>query len=178
MRREVQKLQNLSRTLVLQGVHEDTQEKLPLSLNRVYRRELELYQAEAFFKHQVEKECRWGEDLPRINGHYIDFSQSFRNLVDNALEAMEGRDRRHLTVETAYRQGRIVVRLGDTGQGIPPGALPWIFEPFFTTKRTGGREGAGLGLFMVRRLLAPYLGEIRVDSGPGGTWVSLSLVVS
>jgi signal transduction histidine kinase len=177
-RRELDHLQNFSRSLVGQGVHEDTQEKLPLDLNQVYRQELELYLAQPFFKHQVTKEFHFGDGLPLLFGHYIDFSQSFRNLVDNALEAMEGMDRRRLTVVTAYQDRRVLMRLGDTGVGIPPAVLPRIFEPFFTTKGTPGGDRAGLGLFMVRRLLAPYQAEIRVDSAPGETWVSVSIPVA
>jgi signal transduction histidine kinase len=177
-RRELDRLQNLTRSLVRQGVHEDAQEKLPLDLNQVYRQELELYLAQPFFKHQVTKEFHFGDGLPLFFGHYIDFSQSFRNLVDNALEAMEGMDRRRLTVVTAYQDQRVLVRLGDTGVGIPPGVLPRIFEPFFTTKGPPGGDRAGLGLFMVRRLLAPYQAEIRVDSVPGETWVSISIPVA
>jgi two-component system NtrC family sensor kinase len=177
-RRELDHLQNFSRNLVLHGVHEDAQEKLPLDLNQVYRQELELYLAQPFFKHQVTKEFHLGDGLPLFSGHYIDFSQSFRNLVNNALEAMEGVDRRRLTVVTAFQDRRVLVRLGDTGVGIPPGVLPRIFEPFFTTKGTPGGNRAGLGLFMVRRLLAPYQAEIRVDSAPGETWVSVSIPVA
>jgi two-component system NtrC family sensor kinase len=177
-RRELEHLQNFSQSLVLQGMHEDAQEKLPVDLNQVYRQELELYVAQPFFKHQVTKEFHFGDGLPLFFGHYIDFSQSFRNLVDNALEAMEGMDRRRLTVVTAYQDRRVLVRLGDTGVGIRPGVLPRIFEPFFTTKETPGGDRAGLGLFMVRRLLAPYQAEIRVDSAPGETWVRVTIPVA
>jgi signal transduction histidine kinase len=174
LRQELNRLQDITRKLVLQGVHEDAQEKLPLDLNLLCRQELELYQAQPFFKHQVTGEFHFQEGLPRFSGHYIDFSQSFRNLIDNSLEAMAGTDRRRLTVVTAWRDRRIMLRIGDTGVGIPPVALPRIFEPFFTTKRTPDGDRAGLGLFMVRRLLDPYQAEIRVDSDAGGTWVTVS----
>ena len=174
LRRELDRLQTITRSLVLQGVHEDAQEQCPLDLNRLCRQELELYQAEAFFKHRVTGEFLFQDGLPFISGHYIDFSQSFRNLIDNSLEAMAGMDRRHLTVVTACLHRRLMLRIGDNGVGIPPGDLPRIFEPFFTTKRTTDGDRAGLGLFMVRRLLAPYQAEIRVDSNPGGTWVTVS----
>jgi signal transduction histidine kinase len=177
-REELGKLQHLTRCLVVQGVHEEAQEKIPLDLNQVCRQELELYLAQPFFKHRVTREIHFQDGLPFLYGHYIDFSQSFRNLIDNALEAMEGRDRRQLTVVTACQDGRLLVRIGDTGVGIPPGDLLRIFEPFFTTKTTSEGDRAGLGLFMVRRLLAPYGAEIRVDSAPDETWVSLSVPVA
>jgi len=178
LRRELDRLQGLARSLVLQGVHEDAQEQFPLDLNQLCRQELELYQAQPFFKHQVTGEFHFQEALPLFSGHYIDFSQSLRNLIDNALEAMAGTDRRRLTVLTACQDKRIRLRIGDTGVGIPPDSLSRIFQAFFTTKHTPDGDRAGLGLFMVRRLLAPYQTEIRVDSDSGGTWVTVSFPVA
>lgn len=178
LRRELNRLQEMSRTLVLQGSHEDAPEKFPLDLNQLCRQELELYQADPFFKHQVTGEFHFQDGLPPFSGHYIDFSQSFRNLIDNSLEAMAETDRRELTVVTACRNRRIMLRIGDTGVGVPPAALLHIFEPFFTTKQTPSRDRAGLGLFMVRRLLSPYQAEIRVDSDSGGTWITVSFPVA
>jgi signal transduction histidine kinase len=178
LHRELQRLQDITRSLALQGVHEDAQERYPLDLNQLYRHELELYQAQPFFKHQVTGEFHFQDGLPLFPGHYIDFSQSFRNLVDNCLEAMEVTERRVLTVVTARRNRRIMLRIGDTGVGISLADLPRIFQPFFTTRQSPGGDRAGLGLFMVRRLLAPYQAEIRVDSNSGGTWVSVSFPVA
>ena len=158
-------------------MHEDAEERSHLDLNQVCQQELELYLADPIFKHQITKEIQFGEGLPFIYGHYIDFSQSFRNLIDNALEAMEGLEHRHLTVVTSCQKKRFKVRIGDTGVGIPPENLPRVFGPFFTTKQTADGLRAGLGLFMVRRLLAPYEAEIRVESVPGETWVTVSIPV-
>jgi two-component system, NtrC family, sensor kinase len=177
LRNELEKLQNFARSLALQGLHEDSQEKIHLDLNQIYRQELELYLTNPIFRDRITRDLHFGDGLPLISGHYIDFSQSFRNLVDNALEAMEGLEHCHLTVVTACRNRRLMVRIGDTGTGISPEHLPWIFEPFFTTKRTIEGPRAGLGLFMVRRLMAPYGTEIRVDSVPGETWLTLSIPV-
>jgi two-component system NtrC family sensor kinase len=175
LRNELEKLQNFARCLALQGMHEDAREKIHLNLNQVYGQELELYLSNPIFKHRITREFHFGDGLPLIHGHYIDFSQSFRNLIDNALEAMDGLEHCHLTVVTACLDKRLTVRIGDTGTGILPEHLPWIFEPFFTTRRTADGPRAGLGLFMVRRLLAPYKADIRVDSVPGATWVTLSI---
>jgi signal transduction histidine kinase len=178
LRRELSRLQGMARSLVLQGLHEDAQEKTALDLNHLCRQELELYQADPFFKHQITGEFHFQDGLPLFSGYYIDFSQSFRNLIDNSLEAMAGTDRRQLTVVTACQNRRIMLRIGDTGAGIPPEVLPLIFQPFFTTKHSLAGDRAGLGLFMVRRLLAPYQAEIRVDSDSGGTWVTVSFPVT
>jgi two-component system, NtrC family, sensor kinase len=176
-RQELETLQKLARTLFRHAAYEEAEDAMPLDLNELCRLELELYQSHSLFKHGVEKHFSFQEDLPPVPGHYLDFSQSFRNLLDNALEAMEGAARRRLTVVTALEGGQLLLQLGDTGPGIPPEVAPRIFEPFFTTKRNGENDHAGLGLFMARRLLAPYGGEIRLDSVPGETWVTVALPV-
>lgn len=169
---ELENIRGLVHNLIMQGGYEDAEERLPLNLNEVYGRELELYQADPFFRNEVKKDVHFQEGLPPVYGHYIDFSQSFRNLLENALEAMAEAPHRHLTVATSLEEGRLILHLEDTGSGIPPGIAPRIFEPFFTTK---GSTKAGLGLFMVRRLLSAYGGEVRVDSVPGKSRVTMAL---
>lgn len=176
-RQQLEDLQALARSLILQGGHEDAEDRRYLDLNELYRRELDLYLAQPLFKHRVEKQFHFQEGLPPVYGHYIDFSQSFRNILDNALEAMEESPRCRLTVVTDLEDGRLLLHLGDTGSGISPEIRPRIFEPFFTTKGNLQTDRAGLGLFMARRLLAPYGGEIQVNSVPGETWVTVSVPV-
>ncbi len=174
---EVKNLQAQARRIVTQGVHEENQERHYLDLNQICQEELELYQAHPFFKHQVEKDFCFQSGLPTILGQYIDFSQSFRILVDNALEAMEGVEPRKLMVKTAFQDGHRLLRVGDTGVGIAPEMRPRLFEPFITSKASLNPPHAGLGLFMARRLLAPYQGRIQVESKPGETWITVVLPV-
>lgn len=174
---ELANLQRLVRGIIQQGVHENGEDRLRIDLNELYRFELELYQCHPFLKHRVAKQFDFQEGLPPLDGYYIDFSQSFRNLLDNALEALEGVDRPRLVVATTLEDGRRLLRLGDNGPGIPSEIMSRVFEPFFTTKRGLHGDRAGLGLFMARRLLAPYGGEISLESRPGETWVTVALPV-
>jgi signal transduction histidine kinase len=123
----------------------------------------------------VKKRFYFHQSLPAVYGYYIDFSQSFRNLVDNALEAMEKVETRELMVKTGLEDGWWLLTIGDTGIGISPEDLPRIFEPFFTTKGSQTEPRAGLGLFIVQRLLARYGSRIKVQSRPGETWVQVLL---
>ena len=171
-RQELEHLQKLTRALGREGAHEENEGLVYLDLNQLYQQELELFEAQPFFKHEINKEFSFDDGLPPIYGHYIDFSQSFRNLIDNALEAMAGAKVRKLTVHTSLQNQQRLLFINDTGCGIPPENLPRIFEPFFTTK---GADRAGLGLFMARRLLAPYGGKVEAASVPGDTWLTVSL---
>jgi len=181
-RGEVDKLRDFARRLVLQGLHEEAEERLHLDLNQVWREELEFYQAHPLFQHRVEKRFRFDPALPPIQGHYIDFSQSFCLLVDLALSAMEAAPRRVLYVETSLEKGGggkgcRVLRVGDTGPPIPKELRPRIFEPFVVPRGTRDGSPTGLGLFLARRLLAPYAAQIQVDSRAGETWVTVRLPV-
>jgi two-component system cell cycle sensor histidine kinase/response regulator CckA len=104
--------------------------------------------------------------------------QVIMNLVVNARDAMP--DGGRVTIETAalhldrdQPRGRVVlprgdysvIRVTDTGTGIPADLVDKVFEPFFTTKRVG--EGTGLGLSMVYGIVKQSGGYIFVDSPPG-----------
>jgi signal transduction histidine kinase len=95
------------------------------------------------------------------------------NFLVNAADAMEGGG--HLTVETHGDEaaGEVVVRVLDTGKGIPPEAMPMLFEPFFTTKEVG--HGTGLGLAIAHAVVTGAGGRIEVDSRPGATTFTVRL---
>ena len=87
------------------------------------------------------------------------------NLVANASEATAGVERPEIRIETCRREGLVELRVVDNGPGIRPELLGQMFRPFFTTKETG----TGLGLVIVRKLLARMDGlvELRSHLGEG-----------
>jgi len=98
------------------------------------------------------------------------------NLIVNGLDSMS--DEGKLTVELATdsRNRLVKIRIGDTGGGIAPEHLAKIFEPFFTTKPGGA--GTGLGLAVVKKIVAAHNGHVRVDSKVGvGTTLTIELPV-
>jgi signal transduction histidine kinase len=103
--------------------------------------------------------------LPPVLGYSAEINQIWMNLIDNAIDAAPVNG--HVTV-TAVREGEdVVVRVVDDGHGIPPEIKENIFNPFFTTKPVG--KGTGLGLDIVRRVVAWHNGDIDVTSEPGRT---------
>ncbi|MFC5951122.1 ATP-binding protein [Pseudonocardia lutea] len=104
--------------------------------------------------------------LPKVNVYAAELNQVWTNLIDNAVQAMEGHGT--LTVRTAREGERLLVEIGDTGPGIPAEIRSRIFEPFFTTKAVG--EGTGLGLDISWRIVVNrHHGDLRVVSAPGDT---------
>ncbi|RPJ51251.1 MAG: response regulator, partial [Acidobacteria bacterium] len=94
-------------------------------------------------------------------------SQVFLNLLLNAAQAIEegAPERNTIRVRTWQEGATVLAEVQDTGSGIPPENLERIFDPFFTTKPVG--VGSGLGLSIVRTILAGYHGTIEVESELG-----------
>jgi signal transduction histidine kinase len=102
--------------------------------------------------------------LPEIEGYGSELNQVWTNLVDNAVDAMDGRGAIDIHADPT-EEGGVQVRICDTGPGIPPDVLPRLFEPFFTTKAPG--VGTGLGLHITHAAVSRHGGRIEVESEPG-----------
>jgi len=111
-------------------------------------------------------------DLPGLHGDRVLLEQVLTNLALNARDAMP--DGGTLTFSTrATPEGQVSIAVIDTGRGIPPEVREHVLEAFFTTKRVG--EGTGLGLSMVRGIVAIHDGTLTIDSvlGQGSTFTVL-----
>jgi signal transduction histidine kinase len=106
-------------------------------------------------------------DLPQANLLVSAFNQVWTNLIDNALDAMEGRTGNVLEIRTQRSREFIWVFIIDNGPGIPDEVKDRIFDPFFTTKTIG--KGTGLGLEVVRQIVLQHDGKVDVTSAPGRT---------
>jgi signal transduction histidine kinase len=111
---------------------------------------------------------------PVVEAYAGELNQVWTNLIDNALDAMDGTG----TLRVAIRadDGEAVVEIADTGPGMPPAIAQRAFEPFFTTKPVG--KGTGLGLDIARRIVEErHGGTIAMDSRPGDTVLRVRLPV-
>jgi signal transduction histidine kinase len=114
----------------------------------------------------------YDDDVPLVEASPGELNQVWTNLIDNAVDAMEGGGT--LTVRTYADEHAVVVEIGDTGAGMTEQVAAHAFEPFFTTKEVG--KGTGLGLDLSRRIIVErHGGEIGVDSRPGDTVVRVRL---
>ncbi len=112
------------------------------------------------------------EDVPRVESDRSKLQQIFLNLINNAFAAMDTED--CLRISSEQKDDSIIVRVSDSGCGIPPGDLNRVFEPFFSTKTKKG--GTGLGLPITYNLVHEIGGNIEVQSTEGeGTTFSVTL---
>ena len=114
----------------------------------------------------------YASDVPRIEANPGELNQVWTNLIDNAIDAMNGEGT--LRISTRVDGDGVLVGVADTGPGMPDDVQARAFEPFFTTKDVG--KGTGLGLDISRRIIVDrHHGQITIDSRPGDTVLSVHL---
>ena len=108
----------------------------------------------------------YSPNLPHIEAYASELNQVWTNIIDNAVDAMDGQG--ELTIRTYGENQSVIVEIADNGPGIPADIQPRIFEPFFTTKAPG--QGTGLGLHISHDIVANrHHGQLTVESKPGET---------
>jgi signal transduction histidine kinase len=121
------------------------------------------------FNITIEKD--YDKTLEKINVVPQDISRVFLNIINNACYAAFDRKKKNndnnfsptLKVSTKQLNGKVEIRIGDNGNGIPADIIDKIFQPFFTTKPTG--EGTGLGLSLSYDIVTKmHCGELKVKT--------------
>jgi signal transduction histidine kinase len=107
----------------------------------------------------------YAADVPRIEAYGSELNQVWTNIIDNAIDAMNGRG--ELRLRTYTHGEDVIVEIGDNGPGVPPKIQSRIFEPFYTTKPPG--VGTGLGLNISYNIVQKHRGQIKIESKPGDT---------
>jgi len=120
--------------------------------------------------------------LPAVTCKIGELNQVFLNLIINAAQAIEEKnrgtsERGKIRFATRLDGTDVVIEISDDGPGIPPELQDRIYEPFFTTKEPG--KGSGQGLALARTTIAEHSGSLRCASTPGqGTTFSLRLPIT
>jgi two-component system sensor kinase FixL len=105
------------------------------------------------------------QGLPNVSIDRVQIQQVLINLMKNAAEAMEGLERRELTVTTGRISPELLqVSVADTGPGISDEMAEKLFQPFVTTKATG----MGMGLSICRGIVEAHGGRLWLEANPGG----------
>ena len=126
--------------------------------------------AEELFPLAVQKEVHISVDVPccTVIGSRALLERAFFNLLENAIKY--NRPQGGVEIRAVCRKSQVDVSISDQGSGIPHDLREEIFEPFFRVDKSRSRQmgGAGLGLSLVRSVVALHHGRIRVEDAPGG----------
>ena len=106
-----------------------------------------------------------------VKGSSNKLEQIFINIILNAIQVMKDRGTLTISVKPDSENKNLLIKISDTGPGIPGDEIKKIFEPFYTTKAVG--EGTGLGLSVTKSLVIEHNGAIEVESnlGAGSTFI-------
>ena len=142
-----------------------------IDLAQMAREQLAFWDADMFFKHRVERKF----DLPlgraKVRASYVDVALAFNCLMANALEALDTLSQTLLKVVVHNRPGQAGLLVSDGGPGPGESIAGRMFEPFVGDK---GVEHEGLGLFLARKALERWNGELSWRPGEdGGFLISL-----
>jgi two-component system NtrC family sensor kinase len=154
-------------------------ERTPVDLGDVVQRTVQLMAYE--MRHRdVSVQTSIAPGVPRVMGDRYQLQQVVLNLLSNAAHALStlppGRPRQ-VELKVSADGAHAILRVIDTGPGIPPDVKAQMFGPFFTTKAPG--EGTGLGLFVSYGIAEAHGGKLTAESVPGeGATLTLSLPVA
>ncbi len=175
-RKKLEKISHESRRMqriidnLLRFARGKTIEQTPLDLQAVLREALALFEYRLRTEN-VEVRASIDPALPRIVGDEGQMKQVFVNLLNNAVDAMDGASERRLSIEMFARDSHVVIRFTDSGKGFSD--LNRAFDPFYTTKPVG--KGPGLGLSICYGLVKEHGGEIHAENLQPGAVVIIEL---
>ncbi len=158
---------------LLDFARQSAPQKQELNLNRVVEDVLALVRNQASFRN-IAISADLDPRLPFIMADADQMRQVALNIVLNAAEAMPQGGALHITSKFDPVSKAVVIRISDTGTGIPDEIMDRLFEPFFTTKKTG----TGLGLSIAYGIVERHKGVLEVESAVGrGTTFIISLPI-
>ena len=131
--------------------------KCPIDLNALIR-EMCLKLAASLQDNRVKLAMHLDSNLPQIQFDPLLLRQVLLNIAKNGIEAMPAGGT--LTFTSGRDHDRALVRISDSGEGIPPDIMDKIFQPFYSTKP----KGSGLGLAISQTIVKAHQGEMRVES--------------
>ncbi len=147
-----------------------------VDINRVINETISFLENEAIYRN-IHIHRDFDTNIPEIVSDFSQLQQVFLNIINNAIDAIDRNG--HVWIETKYndKNNYVVVKIADSGPGIPPGLIDKIFEPFVTTKPVG--KGVGLGLSITHGIIARLGGRIWAENGKeGGAIFTIELPVN
>jgi signal transduction histidine kinase len=117
-------------------------------------------------QHNVRARLVGAPHLPPVPADGVQIQQVLVNLIQNAIDSMRNAPagRRSVTITTAGSLEQVIVRVTDTGIGIPAEDLPRVFDSFFSTKS----YGLGMGLNISRSIIETHGGRLTAENNPNG----------
>jgi PAS domain S-box-containing protein len=150
--------------------------KQPTNVNRIIEKNVDLFQSH-FKKNKIRINLDLSSNIPDLNASPLQLNQCLLNLINNSVEAIAsastpdngsiaGTEKGgEITIKTFHGKGNVIIKITDTGPGIPEEVLQYIFDPFFTRKK---KMGMGVGLSICHGIIEDHNGIITAENSPHG----------
>jgi signal transduction histidine kinase len=148
----------------LHGTKQEQQSTDRISLNKVVQDLTLLYESETFLKN-IQLTTNLPNQAIGLRIPESQLKQVFINIINNAIEAIEEKSGlfREIKISTDIQQPYAVIKITDTGGGIPNEIIDNLFNPYYSSKK----EGTGIGLSICKKIIESYEGKIQVESNIG-----------
>jgi signal transduction histidine kinase len=156
--------------------HPGIKEKTEIDINKAIESTITV--ATNNWKYVATVDTDFDLDLPLVSCHPAEFNQVVLNLIVNAVDAIsdmlgqESSEKGKIAISTLQEDDEVVIRISDTGTGIPEEIREQIFNPFYTTKEVG--KGSGQGLAISRSIIVDKHGgslTFETECGEGTTFI-------
>ncbi|MGC9065248.1 MAG: ATP-binding protein [Candidatus Ratteibacteria bacterium] len=155
---EVKKCQTIAKSFLNASKH--SFKRTVVNVNKIIENMICFLRDNPLTKH-VNFVCDFEPDISLVLASPEQMQQVFTNLFINAMEAMDGNGT--IRIETKNQSGKVIVKISDSGKGVPQELLEKIFQPFFTTKSI---KGTGIGLSISKKIIEAHGGQIYAESQP------------
>jgi signal transduction histidine kinase len=133
----------------------------PVDASKIVNHVCELLRPEASTR-KVEILAELEPDLPLVKADSVRLTQALLNIIINGIQAVSGPGQ--VKVSVTKSGDNLLLRVQDTGPGIPASEFSEIFDPYFTTKA----EGNGLGLWIAQQIAVAHGGDLHAENAPSG----------
>lgn len=162
---QCKRISDIIRNMVYKVQNEQSIHSEPWDINHIITEELNFFNSDNQFRHQIIKHIELSPRVPKIQIVYQNFTQAFDAFIQNAIEAMEETPKKELTIKTDVVNDTIHLDIEDTGVGVSDEQKEQLFTPFYTTKSEQNSDAnLGLGLYNAYLLMQPYGVTFDVES--------------
>ena len=168
---EVKRCQKIAKNFL--DVSKKDYKNVPVNINSILENMVCFFKDNPIAKN-INFVCELDSTIPLVSASPEPLQQVFTNLFMNAIEAMDAEGT--ITITTSNQSNKVIIKISDTGNGMPPEILEKIFNPFFTTKT---EKSTGIGLTISKKIIETHKGQIYAESQQGkGSTFTISFPVN
>lgn len=154
---EIKRCKEIAKNILELSKNKQTVEKI--NINQLIRKIVDFLKISKIAKN-IRFNLNLGEGIPLIDANSNHIHQAILNVLLNGIEAIGKNKDGFIEIKTEKEKNNIIIKIKDSGPGMPEEEINKILKPFYTSKE----KGTGLGLYITHKLVKKYNGEIKIES--------------